>query len=683
MSRTTYSPRVAAASRLPVRLVLLVLLLLAALARQAFAVGSDEGDAEAEGDAANRAVWSDGAELLLPPADSKRYGISDAAERALLLEAFTSTDPDPATPENELREGIRRRQALVSGEFLTFLDDRARVLFLHGVAPERQPIDCDQVFQPLEIWWYPELGRPLLFYRPAAGQPHRLWLPLDSKRVLYAEEMEYWLEQYHELQKYIQGRRFDLQLCKHAELIDEITGVDGLFAHHADRPTNAEMLGYLAAPADLAQWARKAAATSVEGLAKALQVEDVAASFPELRGQRMLTRLTVLVPTAENLESYKEGESDPEYRLQVEGVVEGEEALFESFRVRFQINAATHAEKLALVIDRPLRPGREFVMRMRVRDEISGAQQTVVASFDVPTQPTPVPEVPVPETVIVALADQLADRPIPGRDGIVLVPPESDVVLGLWRADTLVTGERISKVIFLVDGEPQFTRRSPAVLRRAAARRPTPTEQVVRVEGYDAADVLVASDELLLNQQRGELARAHHRARSAAPVHGKVDAMRGDHRSRRAARRAGGVPGQRQGAPGVANRAALASAAWRCPRSAPSTIVRYLTVVAVLDDGTRAEDVRFLNAPELPRGGRGRPGRALHHRHRRIESAGARAHRGRLRGVRGRRGPGDRQVRAGRGPAAHPRHHHRHLGLDDRVARRGAARRGRLPQQHR
>ena len=434
-----------------------------------------------------------------------------------------------------------------------------------------------------------------MFYRPAAGQPHRLWLPLDSKRVLYAEEMEYWLEQYHELQKYIQGRRFDLQLCKHAELIDDITGVDGLFAHHAERPTNAEMLGFLAAPADLVPWARKAAATPLEGLAKALQVEDVAASFPELRGQRMLTRLTVLVPTAENLESYKEGESDPEYRLQVEGVVEGEEALFESFRVRFQINAATQPEKLALVIDRPLRPGREFVMRLRVRDEIGGAQETVVASFDVPTQATPVPEVPVPETVIVALADQLAERRIPGRDGIVLVPPESDVALGLWRADTLVSGERISSVKFLVDGELQFTRNRPpfsAELRLATY----PEEQLVRVEGYDASDVLVASDQLLINQQRGELRVRITSPERGKPVHGKVDAIAEIT-----------VPEERRvvQVDFLVNEVLQASRReppWQAPVEVPQVgaeQIVYLTVVAELDNGTRAEDVRFLNAPEL------------------------------------------------------------------------------------
>ena len=48
-----------------------------------------------------------------------------------------------------------------SSEVQTFLDDRARMLFLQGEPTERLPIRCDQTFKPLEIWWYgPPRRRP-------------------------------------------------------------------------------------------------------------------------------------------------------------------------------------------------------------------------------------------------------------------------------------------------------------------------------------------------------------------------------------------------------------------------------------------------------------------------------------------------------------------------------------------
>jgi VWFA-related protein len=309
----------------------------------------------------------------------------------------------------------------------------------------------------------------------------------------------------------------------------------------------------------------------------------------------MLTRMTLLVPTVENLEPFQEGEGNPEYRLQVEGVVESEEEVFERFRVRFQVNASSHPEKLALVIDQTLRPGREFVARMRVRDEIGGGEEVVVAKLVVPAEPTPVPEMPVPESVIVALGDQLAERRIAGRDAIVLVPPESDVALGLWRADTLVSGERIQTVRFLVDGELQFTRNRPPY--SAELRLSTyPREQLVRVEGYDAEGTLVGSDEILINQQRGELRVRITSPERGRPVTGKTIAVAEVT-----------VPEERH----VAKVEFLVNETLQAVRDAPpwsaeievpqvgGEQVAYLTVVAELDNGLRAEDVRFLNAPQF------------------------------------------------------------------------------------
>ena len=93
---------------------------------------------------------------------------------------------------------------------------------------------------------------------------------------------------------------------------------------------------------------------------------------------------------------------------------------------------------------------------------------------------------------------------MPGVDSLVIVPPEDDVVLGLWRAEALVSGERISKVVFLVDGKPQLT--APQAPFQAEVRLAKyPTEQVVRAEGYDRPSELVAADEVVLNQPRGAL----------------------------------------------------------------------------------------------------------------------------------------------------------------------------------
>ena len=125
------------------------------------------------------------------------------ADRDELIGGFLARDPDPATPLNELAEGIERRKQLVRSQFVSPLDVRARLLFLDGAPSSRVVVDCGVAFRPIEVWSYagrpssPGADRPgsVVVYQPGADAPFRFWLPLESKRVLYSPEMEYWLEQ--------------------------------------------------------------------------------------------------------------------------------------------------------------------------------------------------------------------------------------------------------------------------------------------------------------------------------------------------------------------------------------------------------------------------------------------------------------------------------------------------------
>jgi VWFA-related protein len=173
------------------------------------------------------------------------------------------------------------------------------------------------------------------------------------------------------------------------------------------------------------------------------------------------------------------------------------------------------------------------------------------------------------------------------------VPPETEVVLGLWRAEALVTGERIVKVSFLVDGKTQLTRsRRPfsAELRLSQF----PVQQVVRAEGYDAAGELVAADEVILNQTRGAFG-----VEIAEPPRGFVGY--GTVRVRAEVT----VPEERR-VERVELRlndttfATLALPPWTAEVEIPEgDEVTYLSAVATLDDGRQAEAVRFLNAPQF------------------------------------------------------------------------------------
>ncbi len=570
-------------------------LTLALAAAVAFELGAAEDGEHALLPEAERAFLDDGPAWLVPEADRKALLAMDSDKRAAWIEAFLARDPVAATSDNELVDGIERRQGLVLSELNTFLDDRARMLFLQGKPIERVPIRCDQTFKPLEIWWYgPRETTPgYVLYEPRPGNPYRLWLPLDSKRVLYGSEMESWLEEVAEITGGKGGPRFDKRLCKQAEVVDRATGVYGLFDFQEDRPTNDQIRQILAPPEDLGAWAAAAYVTSLPDAEAPIRLAGPPeVYFPEVKSQRMRARLLLRLPEAAGIEIFRENEK-AEVRLKVDGVVEHENELFEEFHIRYQVPVTgEEAPPLVLLLDRLLRPGEPFLVRLKVHDEIGGGEARANLGFRVPLAAQAAADLPA--DVVVAQGVDVEPERVAGIDSLVIVPPETDVVLGLWRVETLISGERIGKVIFLVDGKPQYTK-TAAPFQAEVRLAKYPTEQVVRVEGYDSTDQLVAFDEVVLNQQRGQL-----EVRITEPKRGVATA--GSVRAKASIV----VPEERK-----LERveflvddkvtATLAKPPWEADVPVPEASksdVHYITVAAYLDDGTRAEDVQFLNHPD-------------------------------------------------------------------------------------
>ncbi|MEM7587546.1 MAG: VWA domain-containing protein [Acidobacteriota bacterium] len=616
---------------------------------------------------AQRAFLQDGPGLLLSAQQVEEMIDKDAVGRDAFISGFLAEDPIPETPENELLEGIQRRQELVAQEFISYLDARAQLMFLHGRPDYRTIVDCAETFRPLEIWSYAdaayaeELGlqrklipseaeragqaledketeeqrrrrvqqasstysgryyrtptlptrirdrtpedlaakfalenhRHLVVYRPRPKDPYRLWLPIDSKRSIYNAEMEYWLEQWEELRRQLRGgRRFDRSACDYSLVIDQVTGIDGLFGFQPNRPKNADLKAFLQPPGDIATWARKAAQTEVEEIPR-LDEGELELFFPELSGLRMVTRGVVTLPASSELEPFVDGDRS-ELRLKIEGHVERDGKIFDEFRVRFQLPVPAEGSEVpvAMVFDRKLRTGQEFLLRAKVIEEVSGKELVLTRGFRVPSTPTPMDEPPVPEDAIVAIGNELGKTRISGYDSLVLVPPESDVIFGLWRAEALVTGERIVKVAFFLDDAVQLTRRRPpfsAELRLSEF----PTEQVVKVEGYDEHGTVVASDEVMLNQPHGELKvriTDPPRGRSAVgTVKAKAEII---------------IPEETRITKveflvNDESQVMVEKPPWEAKVDVPpGQDLVYLTVVAELNDGSRAEDVRFLVAPD-------------------------------------------------------------------------------------
>ena len=582
--------------------VLLALALVPVIPAPAQARSADLGGDPTLWPEPQRSFFQDGPGLLLTPEQRTELRALNPEARERAIQEFLEKDPVPETPANELAEGIERRRRLADAEHASPSDVRWQLVFLNGAPVEKLIVDCGQSFKPMEIWAYPPKGvdpatgkprEPLLVvYRGGAGEPYRLWLPSDSKRVLYIPEMEYWLMQWEELRGRIGAVRFDIQTCRESALaIDRATGVPGLTGAKAGKGFNVKPIdhsSYLAAPRNLAEWARVAAATDAPPAPPAVEIRSFDLAFPERDGQRIRMHAQVEV-NPQGLEltpSDPDGETGtPIYILTVQGVLEQEGKPFDEFRLRFRV-PETHADPIVLAVDRSVRPGQPFLLRLRITDERGEAETRLSRGFEAPTKPTP------GVAPVGTVGELVPGDVVHGADALVLLPPPADVVLGLWRAEAIVTGELIKKVVFKVDGVEQLVRSSPPYSAEVRLAR-FPTEQVVRAEGYDEKGELVAADEVIVNQPRGALGVWITDPPKGAQVTGdkarvKAEVMIPD------GRRIESLEFRLNDQVTTA----LSKPPWQADLTLPADEILYVTVVAILDDGTRAEAVRFLRAPE-------------------------------------------------------------------------------------
>ena len=553
-----------------------------------------------------RSFFQDGPGLLMTPEQRTELRALSPEAREQAIQEFLEKDPIPETQDNELTEAIERRRRLADAEYPSPSDVRWQLVFLNGTPAEKLIVDCGQSFKPLEVWSLQQkridpatgkaINQQLVVYRGGASEPFRLWIPSDSKRVLYIPQMEYWLMQWEELRGRINAVRFDIQTCRESALaVDRATGVPGLTGAKSYKGFVVKPIdnsSFLAAPRNLVEWARTAAATDAPPTPPTIEVRSFDLAFPQRDGQRMRMSAQVEVEsqglelTPPEVDENGEKKGPATYTLAVQGVLEQDGKPFDEFRLRFRVPEA-NADPIVLAVDRSVRSGQPFLLRLRITDERGEAETRLSRGFEAPTKPTSGLGL-----VNASTGEPVTADAVHGADALVLLPPPADVVLGLWRAEAIVTGERIRKVVFKVDGTEQLVRSSAPWSAEVRLAR-FPTEQVIRAEGYDGKGGLVAADEVIVNQPRGALGVWITEPPKGSEVTGsktqvKAEVMIPD--GRRIESLEFRLNDQ------VAT--ALSKPPWQADLTLPSDEVVYVTAVAILDDGTRAEAVRFLRSPE-------------------------------------------------------------------------------------
>jgi VWFA-related protein len=392
-------------------------------------------------------------------------------------------------------------------EFGNTHEERARALLIHGPPAIMYKSKCSDFFVPLQIWVWPYiegLGENItvLFYQSGGVGMWRLW---------YGS---------------MEGRRALMNLMPGADS----RGPYGLTGSRLDSPRyrcpDGDTLMNLIAAAEF--WGRD------PKLLQAMnQFQDPERAGPESTSRRFMEFSALLDKDAEPLGFAISDESwgtrgglvhvgfaisvDGEglgttpvgdvdvVQLDVIGEIERGTHMVDRFRYVFSVPAAD--DGMALMVERFIRPG-DYNLRLKVEDVHSklaavdehGFTASTVATGEPPSEflAVDLPSIGGPTTASldVDLGEGVADE----QPTLRLVGPEGEAISGIQRFEAVVQ-EQVSRVSFLVNEEAILTKNRPP-FDVDLDMGPLPRLTTVTAVGYDRGGDEIARERLSMNVGR-------------------------------------------------------------------------------------------------------------------------------------------------------------------------------------
>ena len=425
---------------------------------------------------------------------------TDPQREIYVTEFWRRRDQANGTTNHSFRDDYYERLQTAKEEFINVSSDRSRIYLIRGAPTERIKIDC-RLLQPAEIWKYaflPNMGHDVrfLFYKARNGVDFKLFSPLDPDAVK--------------------------QLVSQDELGTDVTGdgaanrVFGAAAPGAGitnvelRCQNGDEFLRALTQAQLNKWDYQKIfeppTVNEEDVHKILRsvvlanpnapklTHEVTVQYPAKQGSRTDAEITIMVPRAQL--TLKDVNNTKIYSLDVTGEVLKDDELFENYRYRFDYPGDLKEEKVAVVIDRFLRPA-DYMARVRVQDINSGAEAivekriTVPEIFDTPAQQK------AKESATDALT-QLKDDIESNTTRLRIVPLTDDLLSGIQHIETIAFGDDIKSVDFYLDGKKVMTKRQPPYTLDLDFGN-VPQVRHVRAVAINGANEPIAGDELILN----------------------------------------------------------------------------------------------------------------------------------------------------------------------------------------
>jgi len=425
---------------------------------------------------------------------------TDPQRDIYITEFWRRRDVAHGTTNQAFREQYYERLETVKDEFTNASSDRGRIFLIHGMPDERIKIDC-RLLQPAEIWKYafiPNMGHNVrfLFYKARNGIDFKLYSPMnpDAMQELVSQD---------EIGTDVTGTRAVQSVFGPASPTTSVTNVElrcmngdeFLRAVYQSELNKYEMIRVFEPPPVNDEDVHKILRSVVLATPNAPKLtNEVSVQYPAKQGSRTDAEITILVPRSQL--AVKEVNNTKLYSLDVTGEVLKEGQLFENYRYRFDYPGDLKDEKIAVVIDRFLRPA-DYMARVRVQDINSGAEAivekpiTVPELFDTPEQQK------AKESATTAIT-QLKDDIESNTTRLRIVPLTDDLLSGIQHIETIAFGDDVKAVEFYLDGKKVMTKRQPPYTLDLDFGN-VPQVRRVRAVALNANGEPLTGDELLLN----------------------------------------------------------------------------------------------------------------------------------------------------------------------------------------
>jgi Ca-activated chloride channel family protein len=511
--------------------------------------------------------------------------ISESYQRDAFIEAFWKRrSVDSSGIRTDYRAVHTQRVEMAKEQFHNLNSERAKVYIISGPPDAIIPIDCPEVYVPIQIWYWERLETLktkvyLVFYQMWGAGEYKLWLPLDGENVLLDGGASMGPG----------ARRVDTSRCSETRTLRQAMAYE----------TSALGSGPIAAVGAAKLFQPPVVET--EGIDHILNMTTDAAAgaapiavtklvrFPELRVNKIGVDLSLLLPKSE-LKARELGD-EKFYNVDVIGEVVKDDRLIDNFKYRFDIPTdEVGSDQIPVTVRRYLYPG-EYKLVIKVADGNQSAEAHFSEKLIVPEQP----DAP-PPAVVAARADgrsAVKKAVDPGSllpSAIAILPIAKELATGLQRFETK-TAEGIRAVDFYLNGSKVMTKTRPP-FDADLNLGPLPRKHTIRVVAYGPDGRSVGEDEYIVNEGREvfrvRILTPEKGSKASGPV--KVAA-------------AVAVPEGKtlQKLEFYSNETRVATL-YQAPYEQTVQIkdtksLGYVRIVGTLDDGTVAEDLRYVNAP--------------------------------------------------------------------------------------